>query len=220
MLAAEWGGATRDADWCDFSEWAFETRACRYFSIPLKGFRGLYGDMRSVDEWLCSEESGAAFSHCVSCRLPLLEIDAPWLVNKDYFRDECVLEYAICQPCRDRTSGGISEESKAAVRRFLETEIDWDARLAEFMISEDPADRFSHCIACRTPRSLTEGFAISALFDSGGSLVTGPLPLLICRSCINRMTESLSEQSREQWRQFLDAHFSGPPGDNAFPGLL
>lgn len=176
--------------------------------------------MRSVHEWLCSDETGEAFSHCVSCRLPLLEIDAPWLVNKDYFRDECVLEYAVCQPCRDRTSGGISEESKTAVRRFLETEIDWDARLAEFMASPDLVERFSRCIACRTPRELTDGYAISALCDSAGNLVTGPLPLMICRICINRMTESLSQQSRELWKQFLAEHFAGPPDDSAFPGLL
>ena len=42
--------------------------------------------MRSLEEWLCSEETGEPFTHCVRCRLPLLEIDAPWLVNKDYFR--------------------------------------------------------------------------------------------------------------------------------------
>jgi hypothetical protein len=172
-----------------------------------------------MDEWLCSEETGVAFSHCVSCRLPLLEIDAPWLVNKDYFRDECVLEYAVCQPCRDRSARAISEESKAAVRNFLESEIDWEARIAEFMATPDPETRFSHCIACRTPRELTEGFAVSALFDSGGHLVTGPLPLLICRNCIGRMTESLSDQSRAVWKQFLDTHFESPPDDNAYPGL-
>jgi hypothetical protein len=207
MLAALPGGATRDAEQRDFS-------------IYRAAFPVLDSVMRSADEWLGSEETGAAFSHCVSCRVPLLEIDAPWLVNKDYFRDECVLEYAVCQPCRDRTSGGISEESKTAIRHFLETEIDWDERLAEFMSQPDPAARFSHCIACRTPRELTDAFAVSALFDSAGNLVTGPLPLLICRTCIDRMTELLSDQSRDLWRRFLEEHFDGPPDDRPFPGLL
>lgn len=176
--------------------------------------------MRSVDEWLSSEETGLPFSVCVSCRLPLLEIDAPWLINKDYFREECVLEYAVCQPCRDRVAARISEGSKAAVRGFLEREIDWDARVAEFMASPDLEERFSKCIACRTPRGEMDGFGISALFDSGGNLVTGPLPLLICRSCIARMTGLLSEQCRGVWKQFLSEHFSGPPDEPSFPGLL
>lgn len=176
--------------------------------------------MLSVDEWLRSEETGQPFSHCVSCRLPLLEIDAPWLVNKDYFRGECVLEYAVCQPCRDDITGRIPEDSKEAIRGFLEREIDWDARVAEFMAAHDLAPRFSNCIACRTPRGEMEGFGISALFDSGGQLVTGPLPLLICRSCIGRMTGLLGDEARDVWKQFLADHFTGPPGDSGFPGLL
>lgn len=173
-----------------------------------------------MGDWLRSEETGEAFTHCVGCRLPLLETDSPWLVNKDYFRGECVLEYAICQRCRDGMSSRISEESKAAVRAFLEQEIDWAARLADFMQAADPVERFGHCIACRSPRAGMEGFAISALFDEGGELVTGPLPLLICRPCIERMTARLSEQSRAVWRRFLAEHFSGPPDESSFPGLL
>ncbi len=176
--------------------------------------------MRSIDEWLASDETGLAFSHCVRCRVALLEIDAPWLVTKDYFKGECVLEYAICQPCRDKVTDGISEESKESVRRFLETEIDWEARVAEFMTTTDPADRFSQCIACRAPREVLDGFAVSALFDSGGHLVTGPLPLLICKPCVSNMTRGLSEHSRDVWKRFLAEFFAGPPDESSFPGLL
>lgn len=176
--------------------------------------------MRSLEEWLCSEETGEPFTHCVRCRLPLLEIDAPWLVNKDYFRGECVLEYAICQPCRDQVSAGIPEATKAAVRGFLEHEIDWSSRVAEFMAAHDPSSRFERCIACRQPRAGIDGFALSASFDSGGHLVTGPLPLLICRSCVGRMTDLLCDQSRAMWKRFLEENFTGPPDDSGFPGIL
>lgn len=173
-----------------------------------------------MDEWLASEETGEAFSHCLCCKVPLVEIDAQWLVNKEFLRDECVLEYAICQPCRDRVTDQLSEESKESVRGFLEHEIDWDARMKEFMLSHDLVERFDACIACRVPRKELAGFGLSALFDSGGTLVTGPLPLLICQPCVTRMTASLSEKSREVWRRFLAEHFTGPPNDSGFPGLL
>lgn len=176
--------------------------------------------MRSQEKWLVSEETGLPFSHCVGCRLPLLEIDAPWLVNKDFHRGECVLEYAVCQPCRDSVSARLSEESKASVRGFLEREIDWEARLAEFMAMPGLAVRFDHCIACGMPRGEMGGFGISALFDSGGHLVVGPLPLLICRSCIGRMTSLLTAKDRGVWKHFLGEHFSGPPDESEFPGLL
>lgn len=173
-----------------------------------------------MDEWLASEESGEPFSHCLCCKLPLVEIDAPWLVNKEIARGECVLEYAICQPCRNQVTDRISEESKEAVRGFLEHQIDWEMRMREFMLSHDLTDRFAACIACREPREDLDGYGISALFDSGGELVTGALPLLICRSCIARMTAALSDRSREVWRKFLAENFAGPPGDSGFSGFL
>ena len=176
--------------------------------------------MRMIVEWLASEETGEPFSHCIRCKLPLVEIAEPWLVNKEFRRGECVLEYAICQPCRDAVTERLSEESREAVRGFLEREIDWDARVKEFMLSYDLTERFAACIACRAPRERLEGFGISALFDSGGSLVTGPLPLLVCQPCVARMTGLLSEQSRGVWRKFLADHFAGPPNDSGFPGLL
>ena len=176
--------------------------------------------MRTIDEWLGSEETGGAFTHCLCCKVPLVEIDAPWLVNKEFARGECVLEYAICQPCRDLVTDELSDDSKEAVRYFLEKEIDWDERVKEFMLSHELTERFDGCIAGRTPRVKLAGFGISALFDSGGSLVTGPLPLLICQPCIGRMTASLSDDSREVWRNFLVKNFAGPSSDSEFPGFF
>ncbi len=173
-----------------------------------------------MDEWLASEETGEVFSLCLRCKVPLVEIDAQWLVNKEFVRGECVLEYAICQPCRDLVTDQLSEESKESVRCFLEHEIDWEARMKEFMLSHDLAERFDACIACCAPRGNLDGFGLSALFDSGGVLVTGPLPLLICQPCITRMTADLSAESRGVWRNFLSENFIGPPNDSGFPGLF
>lgn len=167
--------------------------------------------MRGIHQWLACEESGRPFSHCIHCKLPLLEIAEPWLVNKDYHRDECVIEYAICQPCRDLTTARISEESKEAVRNFLETEIDWTERQKEYMMMYDEVGRFDSCVACRKSRKECDGFALSALYDAEGRLVTGPLPLLICHDCVGRIVSSLSDESREVWRRFLAEHFAGPP---------
>lgn len=170
--------------------------------------------MNSINQWLKCEESGGPFTHCIRCRLPLREIAAPWLVNKDYHRGECVLEYAICQPCRDVMSEEFSDESKQAVRDFLEKEIAWEERQKEFALMHDEADRFAACISCRKNREECGGFALSALFDAGGHLVSGPLPLLICVDCVGRITSRLSEESRAVWRRFVSDHFEGPPGED------
>jgi hypothetical protein len=48
--------------------------------------------MRSMNDWLASEETGEAFSHCLCCKFPLVEIDEPWLVIKEFVAEECVME--------------------------------------------------------------------------------------------------------------------------------
>ncbi len=177
--------------------------------------------MRTIDDWLRSEETGESFSHCIRCKLPLLEVAAPWLINKDFFKGECLLEYAICQPCRDLVSAEISEVSKESVRVFLETEISWEQRLADFTIDPEPANRFSHCIACESERDDATGFAISALFDSSGTLDLGPLPLMLCHACSERMTENLSEKTKGLWDEFMSEHFDGPTSaTKPYPGLI
>jgi hypothetical protein len=170
--------------------------------------------MCDIDQWLSSAESGSAFSHCVRCALPLLEVASGWLVNKEFHRGECIFEYAICQPCRDQVSEEFSEESKRAVRRFLETNIDWEERLREFMLHDDPAQRFDACVSCQCERGELDDFGISALFDAEGHLTEGPLPLLICGTCISEATAKLSQATREAWQRFLDEHFDGPPVDH------
>ncbi|MEI7929812.1 MAG: hypothetical protein WCH40_14770 [Verrucomicrobiales bacterium] len=178
--------------------------------------------MSSHSPWFFSEESGEPFRHCIHCRLPLAEIDSPWLVTKNYRHGECVLEYAICQSCRNEISADIPEVEKAAVRSFLEREIDWDARRMEFMMESAIERRLDACIACRTPRLMTSGFGLSALFDSGGELMEGPLPLILCDRCTARMNACLSERSQASWQGFLATHFEGPPDldDGGYPGLI
>lgn len=176
--------------------------------------------MRTMAEWLESEETGKEFTHCIRCRFPLLEITSQWLVNKEFSAGECVLEYAICQPCRDSVTDELSEESKEAVRTFLESQIDWAARIQDFMMAHDPAARFEACISCQTSRSEIAGFSLSALFDGDGSLIAGALPLLICQPCIHRATANLSDASRAVWRKFLLEHFDGPPDDFSIQGLF
>lgn len=181
----------------------------RSLTIPL---------MASFDPWLLSTETGKPFSHCIHCKLPLLEIDAPWLINKDFHKGECTLEYAICENCREETGENFSEESKKAIRNFLENEIAWEQRLQSFLL--DPESRLTNCIACDCPREHAEGYATSVLLDASGEIDFGPLPLLLCSACVEQMSEQLSETTKDSWRRFLDEHFDSPPELSTLPGLL
>ena len=170
-------------------------------------------------KWFESVETDAPFDTCKVCTHPL-EFSDTWVVNKHYHRDECVMEYAVCEECRDGVSAKFSEESKAAIRTFLESEIDWEQRMLDWMVLEAPEERLDSCVACRIPRFLTEGFAISAQFRHNGTLIEGALPLLMCSDCVARITASLSPESREVWREFVARHFDGPGSEDIDLGIF
>lgn len=165
--------------------------------------------MPELEKWFESVETDAPFDTCKVCTHPL-DFSESWVVNKHYHRDECVMEYAICEECRDEVSSAFSEESKAAIRAFLENEIDWEQRMLEWMALHDSAERLDRCVACLIPRVLTDGFAISAQFRQDGSLIEGALPLLMCSDCVAKITATLSPHSREVWRDFVARNFEGP----------
>lgn len=176
--------------------------------------------MRKLTQWFESVETERPFETCKVCSQLLPLAADSWVVNKHYHRNECTLEYAVCEKCRDETSAKFSDSSKTAIREFLENEIDWENRLLEWMALENPADRLNNCIACSCPRSAAEGFTISAQFRHDGSLMDGALPLLLCSTCIARITDSLSAESRKVWQNFISSHFEGPHSEDIDLGLF
>lgn len=176
--------------------------------------------MRQLAQWFDSIETGKPFVSCKICQKPLVETGVNWVVNKHYHRKECILEYAICEPCRDEVSGRFSDASKAWIRDFLETKIDWQERALEWAKLDQPIKRMDHCVACTMPREWMLGFTISAQFRSDGSLIEGALPLLLCSHCVGQISEGLSPESRETWNRFIAMYFEGPDTPDYHPGIF
>ncbi|MFN4874654.1 MAG: hypothetical protein ACK5JP_12655 [Akkermansiaceae bacterium] len=176
--------------------------------------------MQRLAKWFDSIETEKPFDSCKICQNFLSETGGNWVINKHYHRKECVLEYAICVHCRDEVSNSFSHDSKAAIRDFLETKIDWQERILEWSKLDRPINRLDHCVACTMPRECMLGFTISAQFRNDGSLIEGALPLLLCSHCISQITESLSPQSRNTWNQFITMYFEGPDSKDYHPGIF
>ncbi|MFD2257402.1 hypothetical protein ACFSSA_12025 [Luteolibacter algae] len=165
--------------------------------------------MIKLEQWFDSLETGKPFDTCRICVQSLRETADSWIVNKHYHREECILEYAICEGCRKDFSGRFSEASKAEIRSFLESEIDWEARLLEWMALDQPAEKLDHCVACRTSRTGIDGFTLSAQFNGDGTLINGALPLLLCSGCVGNITSRLSDESQKVWQDFISDYFEG-----------
>ena len=176
--------------------------------------------MSKLLQWFDSLETDRPFETCKVCTQLLPLAADTWVVNKHYHRGECVMEYAVCEKCRDSVSNRFSESSKAAIRDFLETTIDWEHRLLEWMELDEPVERLDNCVACRNPRDLAEGFTLSAHFRHDGTLIDGALPLLMCSNCVATITSSLSPQSRRTWQEFIAEHFEGPDSEDIDMGIF
>jgi len=165
-----------------------------------------------IDKWMESVESGGQFGHCTKCARALDETTAPWTVNKEWHRGECVMEYAICHDCRNDMVASISAESMRHVERFFERVPNLSHWLMATVSPDDPESLVERCFTCGVARDEAEGFGISAMFCAPGVLEIGPLPLLVCHGCSGKLEEGLSKETRDSWRRFVEEYFPGPPG--------
>ncbi len=182
------------------------------FVIP-SGMRHIRRVSDFIHQWLRSVETGRDFEKCTKCDCDLADTRESWIVNKEWHRGECVMEYALCHDCRGEMVASISEESARFVQNFFERHIDPMRWIGQFAADDDAPDSLiDACFACGASRDAAEGFGVSAMFRSPGTLEVGPLPVLICQECSMKVEEGLSKQTRDSWQRFVEENFPGPPG--------
>jgi len=159
-----------------------------------------------------SVETGEAFRECIHCHCDLAESGRFYLVSKEMVRGECVLEYAICDECREEFSTELSEESRERIQSMLEDDVDWQGRFERTAGAGEIGPWIDSCIFCGAPRDEEKGYGLSGVF-LGGRLFPGPLPAIVCGECSERLQQQLSKKTRDFWDRFSEEHFPGPPAD-------
>lgn len=162
-----------------------------------------------------SVELDAPFESCCRCHQKLNEISTPYMINKQFDRGECVLEFALCQPCHISVTNEMSEESKETTQKFFDERTDMAARSEELETAE--ADEWIRCcVACGKTPSSKEPFSLGGMVLNG-LFVFDPYPLMVCGNCQTEVENRLSEQTRKRWDRFIADHFDGPPADAETP---
>lgn len=159
-----------------------------------------------------SVEKDGPFARCLRCRADFIETGRTYFISKEFARGDCILEYAICDHCREEVAVELSEESRASVQRLLEEEVDWEGRLDRISGASDISAWLGSCLFCDAPPDDQLGYGISGLFLNGKAL-PGPFPAMICGSCAERMQQGLSRKTRDFWDRFSKDYFPGPPAD-------
>ncbi len=162
-----------------------------------------------------SFETSKEFSNCCDCGCELLVSAQMYMVQKSFSKDECVLEFALCNSCKDKLDQQISDQSKEAIYDFL---FDY-TELMEPQIQcsvEEAIQKIEVCIACNKRRQDCAGYTYSGLFV-GNHLVPGPLPMMICDECQSVMAENISDHTRDVKDKFYAENFPGPPSEADLP---
>lgn len=139
-----------------------------------------------------------------------------YIINQSYVGEECVFEFAMCLDCREKINAQLSEKSRVAMFDFIHDHADMESRQSELGINSETDAYIEQCITCSKQRSESPGYTLGAMF-SGGHLLKGPFPMLICCECEAKMAETISDETRDIWDKFIAEHFPGPPSEINIP---
>ena len=172
--------------------------------------------MGDIPPFFHSLEHDKPFSSCLTCELAFQEIDSPYTITKVFKGPECVFEYAMCLPCRQKMAESFSKESRQRITAFFENSEALSTRSQELADSEDHHEWTKHCTTCRTPLAEIIDYSVACM-GFGPDMVYNPFPMMICSNCEEKVQERLSKSTRDQWGKFIFDRFEGPPADALKP---
>lgn len=139
-----------------------------------------------------------------------------YIINQSYVGDECVFEFAMCMDCREKMNEQLSEQSRVAMFDFIYDRADMESREAILGNDSETDSYIETCITCSKARAQSKSYTLGAMF-AGNHLIKGPFPMLICGDCEAKMAETISDETRNFWDNFITEHFPGPPSEVTLP---
>lgn len=151
-----------------------------------------------IPESLHSFYEDRPFKTCTRCGEGLVDFEEGYRVSKVVRRGEVIFEYALCAPCLRRMMDEASEESKKALMEF---------QTSRFR----HVSGFDECALCDSqwPEVEPKEYGLVGICVGEGLAESN----LICGSCMEAMSECLSEKTRRSWDRFVEENFPGVPAD-------
>ena len=162
-----------------------------------------------------SYETEEAFTECCDCGCNLQDVEM-YVVNQSFAGNECVFEFAMCLQCREKINDQLSEDSRVAMFDFMHDHADMQTRLEKLGHDSDTGQYIENCVTCGKSRADAKSYTLGAMF-TGYCLIKGPFPLLICDDCESKMADSISDETRKFWDNYIAENFPGPPSEIDLP---
>lgn len=156
------------------------------------------------------------FDTCSLCGHSLFDPDKAYAISKIFMAKKLCHEIVFCRDCLDQMSQYYSQKSIQTVRQVF-SKIDKGKR---WMIGDNPKlDRVKlltgDCILCAKPKRDISDYIEAAVCLENKILFT-LRPWMICMDCQQTLFNSLSDETKEQFRRIDEKYFGFPPdGSNA-----
>lgn len=185
-------------------------------------------DLPNVPREFHSAYSEAPFTECIDCGCRLNDSEEPYVIVKSFVGAEAVFEMAICTTCARKMREQYSQQTKQNLEAYLNQHLEFDRQFLMPSEEEDNLDlagliskRISSCAICTKPQSDCHRFEIVGQFLPEKLLrhfpeelrhATTAMAMMMCDDCNSKMSELISQQTRDSWNRFVEDHFDGPPG--------
>ena len=162
-----------------------------------------------------SFETDAAFNKCCDCNCELMESAQMYMIQKCFSNKECVMEFALCDKCKEKLDQQISGDSKEAMYDFLFDHAEMTEPPADYS-HKDAMQQIEECLTCGRERGACDTYTYSGLFI-GSHLIPGPLPMMVCDECQDKIAENMSDHTKDVKDKFYSENFPGPPSEIDLP---
>lgn len=169
--------------------------------------------LEDIPDQFHSDLDQKPFCDCTFCGQDLLTAEVNYMieksikVNANNNQKHTVFEYAICMDCNKQKMEAMSVESVKNIQQYMETNFvieEWEEH------TESNKDPFSKCLVTGVPVEELEEYNIIGQFI-GDKMIGGQFPILISPSIGEEIQELLSQETKDEFDDFMDTITNVPP---------
>lgn len=146
-----------------------------------------------------SDYSGEPFRRCLVCEDGLLD-GRLYQIQKSVRGTECTMEMALCLGCLQEMQSQFSDSSRQTLARY-------QARSQKIYASVPYGE---HCEFCPSDPAFLPNYSVAVMCRRSALVVS---PMYVCELCEDEIQQSLSEETRGFYDDFLQQHFPGLPAE-------
>lgn len=158
------------------------------------------GENSDIPDLLHSSFRQGMFQECIKCDR-ILQNANMYEIQKVFKHGKTIMEHAICRQCGMETvEESYSDESMKRVQSAL-------SDISMFVAN------LKNCHLCNCSVETGQEHMVSALCRDTNLVIT---PMVMCLECMESIQNLLSDETRDNWNEFVENNIPGLPAEKDF----